>query len=74
MKVSYIDCDFCHASTLTDKEAVMFTNIDRKALGYREVHICNKCIVDAWEALNGKDKNFYLRATVEGRHFKEVKS
>lgn len=33
MKVSYIDCDFCHASTLTDKEAVMFTNIDMKAIG-----------------------------------------
>ncbi|EHG5342778.1 hypothetical protein AB8N75_000122 [Salmonella enterica subsp. enterica serovar Newport] len=52
----------------------MFTNIDRKALGGKEIHICNKCIVDAWKALDGKDKNFYLRSTVEGRHFKEAKS
>ncbi|HHX7962957.1 TPA: hypothetical protein ACVNQD_002255 [Escherichia coli] len=74
MRISYINCDFCHVSTLTDKEAAMFTNTDRKALGGKDAHICNKCIVGAWEALNGKDKNFYLRATVEGRHFKEVKS
>lgn len=74
MRISYINCDFCHVSTLTDKEAVMFTNIDRKALGGKEIHICNKCIVDTWEALGGKDKNFHLRATVEGRKFKEAKS
>ncbi|EEP9145455.1 hypothetical protein MXG88_003287 [Salmonella enterica] len=52
----------------------MFTNTDRKALGGKDVHICNKCIVDAWDALDGKDTNSHLRATVEGRHFKEVKS
>ncbi|MGY9674838.1 hypothetical protein ACTM35_22280 [Citrobacter freundii] len=74
MRVSYLNCDFCHASTLTDKEATMFTNVDRKALGGKEIHICNKCIVDAWKALDGKGKNFYLRATVEGRCFEEVKS
>ncbi|HGU9880563.1 TPA: hypothetical protein ACNJ4A_000563 [Citrobacter freundii] len=52
----------------------MFTNVDRKALGGKEIHICNKCIVDAWKALDGKGNNFYLRATVEGRCFEEVKS
>lgn len=69
-----MNCDFCHVSTLTDKEAVMFANVDRKAVGGREIHICNKCIADAWKALEGKDEYFHLRATVEGRRFKEVKS
>lgn len=61
-------------STFTDKDALMFTNVDQKALGRQQAHICDKCIIDARKALDGIDKNFYLRATVEGRYFKEAKS
>ncbi len=74
MKVSYINCDFCHVSTMTEKEAVMFTNVDRKAIGGREFHICDKCVIDVSKALEKRNESFSLRGSEEGRLFREVKS
>lgn len=50
MKVSYITCDFCGESTLTNEAAAMFTNGELKKSYLR--HICAHCILKAKEAMD----------------------
>ena len=73
MKISYLSCDFCHESTQSNPDALMFENTDRKSFGGNQIHICEKCIIDAKTALDGEGESFYLRIREEGRSFKSVK-
>lgn len=50
MNISYITCDFCGESTLTNKSAIMFTNV--KLLNNYHRHICSYCICKAKEAMD----------------------
>lgn len=74
MKISYLTCDFCDASTNRDKSVVIYTNKGRRCSENMYSYICSECIKAASESLNATGESFYLGVARGDRDFKEVKS